>query len=160
MTEEEWLACEDPVEMLLVRFPNRQESLRIRFDGERSRLLLWRLADEAMESADESAGKYHDILMAMIGTPGRVFSYKRRCDIIRCMISYQPQIIDSSWLTTTVVSLAQQMYESRDFSLMPILADALQDAGCENTAILDHCRDPKGVHVRGCFVVDLVLGKK
>jgi hypothetical protein len=39
---------------------------------------------------------------------------------------------------------------------MPILADALQDAGCENAAILDHCRDPKGVHVRGCFVVDSV----
>ncbi|MDY3556283.1 hypothetical protein R5W24_005446 [Gemmata sp. JC717] len=51
------------------------------------------------------------------------------------------------------------MYESRDFSAMPILADALQDAGCEDGAVLDHCRDPHGVHVRGCWVVDLVLGK-
>jgi hypothetical protein len=50
------------------------------------------------------------------------------------------------------------MYESRDFSAMPILADALQDAGCESTTILDHCREP-GPHVRGCWVVDLVLRK-
>ena len=54
---------------------------------------------------------------------------------------------------------AQQMYESRDFSAMPILADALQDAGCDNADILDHCRGP-GPHVRGCWVVDLVLGKE
>jgi hypothetical protein len=51
------------------------------------------------------------------------------------------------------------MYESRDFSAMPILADALQDAGCDSDAILAHCRDVKQVHVRGCWVVDLVLGK-
>ena len=63
-----------------------------------------------------------------------------------------------SWLTTVVVPLAQQMYESRDFSTMPILADALQDAGCANADVLDHCRGP-GPHVRGCWVVDLVSGK-
>jgi hypothetical protein len=50
------------------------------------------------------------------------------------------------------------MYESRHFSPMPILADALQDAGCDNPDVLDHCRGP-GPHVRGCWVVDLVLGK-
>jgi len=52
------------------------------------------------------------------------------------------------------------MYDSREFSAMPILADALQDAGCAEPAILDHCRDTKQVHVRGCWVVDLVLGKE
>jgi hypothetical protein len=51
------------------------------------------------------------------------------------------------------------MYESRDFSAMPILADALQDAGCEDESILAHCRGP-GPHVRGCWVVDLVLGRE
>ena len=51
------------------------------------------------------------------------------------------------------------MYESRDFAAMPILADALQDAGCDNPDLLAHCRDPQQVHVRGCWVVDLVLGK-
>ncbi|MBA4192543.1 MAG: hypothetical protein C0467_31635 [Planctomycetaceae bacterium] len=63
------------------------------------------------------------------------------------------------WLTSTVIALAQQMYQSRDFTAMPILADALQDAGCDNDNILNHCRDANGVHVRGCWVVDLVLGK-
>ncbi|VTT99007.1 Uncharacterized protein OS=Sorangium cellulosum (strain So ce56) GN=sce5710 PE=4 SV=1 [Gemmataceae bacterium] len=63
------------------------------------------------------------------------------------------------WRTSTVVALAQQMYEARDFSAMPILADALQDAGCDSGDVLDHCRGP-GPHVRGCWVVDLVLGKE
>jgi hypothetical protein len=62
------------------------------------------------------------------------------------------------WRTGTAILLASQMYESRDFSAMPILADALQDAGCENPDILEHCRG-EGPHVRGCWVVDLVLGK-
>ena len=65
-----------------------------------------------------------------------------------------------SWRPSTVLALAKQMYEARDFSAMPILADALQDAGCNEPAILDHCRDPKQVHVRGCWVVDLVVGKE
>jgi RNA polymerase sigma factor (sigma-70 family) len=65
----------------------------------------------------------------------------------------------SEWHTDTVVSLARQQYESRDCSAMPILADALQDAGCDSTDILDHCRG-SGSHVRGCWVVDLVLGKE
>lgn len=61
--------------------------------------------------------------------------------------------------TDTAVALARQMYDSRDFSAMPILADALQDAGCDNDDILNHCRG-EGPHVRGCWVVDLVLGKE
>jgi hypothetical protein len=68
-------------------------------------------------------------------------------------------IADTIWVTPTVVALASQMYESRDFTAMPILADALQDAGCDSTDILGHCRGP-GPHARGCWVVDLVLGKE
>ncbi len=66
--------------------------------------------------------------------------------------------IRRQWRTSTAVALASQMYESRDFSPMPILADALQDAGCEDAAVLDHCRGP-GPHARGCWVVDMLLGK-
>ncbi|OWK36546.1 hypothetical protein [Fimbriiglobus ruber] len=65
----------------------------------------------------------------------------------------------SEWHTSNVLALAQQMYESRDFSAMPILADALQDAGCYSADILDHCRGP-GPHSRGCWALDLVLGKQ
>ena len=65
---------------------------------------------------------------------------------------------DPAWLSSDALVLVSQMYESRDFSAMPILADALQDAGCDNPDVLDHCQGP-GPHVRGCWVVDLVLGK-
>jgi hypothetical protein len=72
---------------------------------------------------------------------------------------FRPVAFDPVWRTDTAVSLAKRMYESRDFSPMPILADALQDAGCDSDDILNHCRDTKQVHVRGCWVIDLVLGK-
>lgn len=62
------------------------------------------------------------------------------------------------WLTSTVVSLAQAMYETRDFGTMPILGDALEDSGCTDQAILNHCLEP--LHVRGCWVLDLCLGKE
>jgi hypothetical protein len=73
---------------------------------------------------------------------------------------FRPVTFSPAWRTDTALSLARQMYESRDFGAMPILADALQDAGCDNTDILNHCRDGSGAHVRGCWVVDLVLGKE
>jgi len=72
---------------------------------------------------------------------------------------FRPVAFDPEWRTSTAVALAKQMYDARDFGAMPILADALQDAGCENEDVLNHCRDANGVHVRGCCIVDLVLGK-
>jgi len=68
------------------------------------------------------------------------------------------QMRSGIWPSSTI-TLAQQMYNSHEFSAMPILADALQDANCDNDDILTHCRDPKQVHVRGCLLVNLVLGK-
>jgi hypothetical protein len=64
-----------------------------------------------------------------------------------------------SWRTEAVFGLARGMYESRDFGPMPVLADALEDAGCGDSDVLAHCRGG-GPHVRGCWVVDLVLGKE
>jgi hypothetical protein len=89
-------------------------------------------------------------------------SHRKQCDLIREVFGHKPHPGEFSpaWRTDTVRALATQMYESREFSAMPILADALQDAGCDNDDILDHCRDPHARHVRGCWVVDLVLGKK
>ena len=72
---------------------------------------------------------------------------------------FRPINVDPTWLTSTVISLAHGIYTDRAFERMPILADALQDAGCDNEDILSHCRQP-GDHVRGCWVMDLLLDKK
>ncbi len=72
---------------------------------------------------------------------------------------FRPLTADPAWLTATVRALAEGIYADRAFDRMPILADALEDAGCDNADILAHCRGP-GPHVRGCWVVDLILGKQ
>jgi hypothetical protein len=59
----------------------------------------------------------------------------------------------------TVTRLAQGSYDDRAFHRLPVLADALEEVGCHDTNILTHCRHP-GPHVRGCWVVDLLLGKE
>jgi hypothetical protein len=73
----------------------------------------------------------------------------------------RPANVDPVWLrwsNGTVSRLASVIYEDRRFEDLPILADALEEAGCDNADILSHCRQP-GEHVRGCWVVDLLLGK-
>ena len=73
-----------------------------------------------------------------------------------------PPFIDPTWLTWndgTVVRLAQGIYEERAFDRLPILADAVEEAGCHNSDILAHCRHP-GPHIRGCWVVDLLTGRR
>jgi hypothetical protein len=72
---------------------------------------------------------------------------------------FAPVAFSAEWRTSTAVGLAKQLYESRDFSTMPILADALQDAGCNSVDILNHCRDVNQAHLRGCWVVDCLLEK-
>jgi hypothetical protein len=64
-----------------------------------------------------------------------------------------------SWHDATVPRIAEAIYDDRRFSDLAILADALMDAGCHDESILAHCRSP-GPHVRGCWVVDLLLGKQ
>jgi hypothetical protein len=71
---------------------------------------------------------------------------------------FRPVALTPGWRTSTAVSLAQAIYHARTFDRMLVLADALEDAGCDNADILAHCRGD-GPHVRGCWVVDLVLGK-
>ena len=67
--------------------------------------------------------------------------------------------LDRTWLTPVVAALVMTIYQERRFERLPKLADALEDAGCDNADILSHLRGP-GPHVRGCWVVDLLLGKQ
>ena len=72
-----------------------------------------------------------------------------------------PPPIDAAWLQWndgTVRRLAEAIYKERAFERMPLLAEALMDAGCDGEDLLDHCRRT-GPHARGCWVVDLLLGK-
>jgi hypothetical protein len=69
-----------------------------------------------------------------------------------------PAIINPGWITSNVKALAQSIHDDRRFTDMPILADALEEAGCDNADILNHCRQA-GEHLRGCWVLDALLGK-
>jgi hypothetical protein len=64
-----------------------------------------------------------------------------------------------AWNEGVVWKLAQSIYDDGAFNYLPVLADALEEAGCHDTDILAHCRG-QGPHVRGCWVVDLLLGKE
>jgi hypothetical protein len=92
----------------------------------------------------------------------RLVEFRQLATLYRCVFGnpFRPVAFDPAWRTDTAVSLARGMYESRDFSAMPILADALQDAGCEDEQVLHHCHDATAPHVRGCWVCDLVLSKQ
>ena len=81
--------------------------------------------------------------------------------IVRCLFGnpFRPTTVDPAWSTPTVVSLARSIYDGPAFGRLPLLADALEDAGCANAEILAHCRGP-GPHVRGCWAIDLLLGKE
>jgi hypothetical protein len=63
-------------------------------------------------------------------------------------------------LTPAVVALARAIYQERRFEDLPILADALEEAGCMNQEITQHLRQPGQVHVRGCWPLDLLLEKR
>jgi hypothetical protein len=77
-------------------------------------------------------------------------------------LAFRPVHIEPDWLRwswATVPAIAGHIYQERAFQELPILADALTDAGCDNQEVIDHCRH-EGPHVRGCWVVDLLLGRE
>ena len=102
----------------------------------------------AMELGDNEPAEQCRLLRDIVGNPYRRI-YRR--------IDLDPGWL--SWNKATVPKLADDIYQQRAFDRLPILADALEDAGCDNADILAHCRGP-GPHVRGCWVVDLLLGKE
>ncbi len=88
----------------------------------------------------------------------------RREDLVRELWGnpFRPPVVARSWLSWNdgvVVRLAEAIYEEHAFERMPLLADALLDAGCTDEALLAHCREPRP-HARGCWVLDALLGKQ
>jgi hypothetical protein len=116
--------------------------------------LIWRMENEA----------FRNTFAVMRYTASRFpgdGETQQQCILLRCVVGnyFLPVTIDPTWLTPTVQSLAESIYTDRAFDRLPILADALEEAGCHQPDILNHCRQP-GDHVRGCWALDLVLGKE
>jgi len=132
--------------------------------------VVWASAPKAAYYASSNAY----LAFAAIANPGaassdtaffasQVSAKRIQTGILRCIFGnlFCPVSIKAAWLAWnggTLPKIARAIYEERAFDQMPILADALEDAGCTNPDILNHCRS-KGPHVRGCWVVDLILGK-
>jgi hypothetical protein len=106
-----------------------------------------------------------DIMMPTFGHDDHyrwIKNLQRASRIVRDLfgpIPFRTIPFERTWLSNSVTSMAECAYTGRAFDRLPILGDALEDAGCGNADILAHCRQP-GEHVRGCWVVDLLLGKK
>jgi hypothetical protein len=89
---------------------------------------------------------------------------RTQCDLLRdvCGGVVHPTVLAADWLCWNdgvVVRIARSVYDERAFERLPILADALEDAGCNDARLLAHCRGPAR-HVRGCWVVDRLLGNE
>ena len=92
----------------------------------------------------------------------RVEGATYQAPVLRCIfgpLPFRAVTIGPPWLTPTVKQMAEAIYAERAFDRLPVLSDALEEAGCNNQDILNHCRQP-GVHARGCWVIDLLLGKE
>lgn len=105
----------------------------------------------------------HEVIaMGAVGShslrPRRV-DYGKIARLIHCVFGNPFRATTEKYRVITPQRLAASIYTDRAFDRLPILADALEEAGCTDEAILSHCRGP-GPHVRGCWVVDLLLGKE
>lgn len=115
----------------------------------------WKAAENASNFAYVAAGD-------PVSDPGPEKAVQ--ADLARCIfgpLAFRPITIDPAWLSwndNTVRRIAQRIYDERKFEDMPVLADALEESGCSNQEVLEHCRGP-GPHVRGCWVLDSILGK-
>ncbi len=205
MTEEEWLACEDPGPMLdSLAGRARAEKLRVfafACHSRVSRLLVKERTRSGIEEAlqavlyglpgaprrvAETAARVrlaaaNDTDAARRAAPGEEIQAARaawaaalaagsaerkaQADLVRCLfglILFRPlPRLDPAWLVWeggTIPNIARSAYEERAFDRLPVLADALEEAGCDAAELLAHLRGP-GPHARGCWALDLLLGK-
>lgn len=116
----------------------------------------WALAEHEAEPPDDNG------LSSVFNARLKV-EQVTQCGLLRCIIGnpFRASPITSAvlaWQGCTVVKMAEAVYEGRRWEDMPLLGDALEDAGCTDQALLDHCRGP-GPHARGCYLLDILLDK-
>lgn len=119
------------------------------------------MLDNGLEMADEDGQlEFDERMESAVRADAEVHPRADLCALLREVFGnpFAPLAFDPVWRTETVLNLARGVYEDGAFERLPILADALQEAGCELPELLGHCRNP-GEHVRGCWALDLVLGK-
>lgn len=145
MTEQEWLACADSQKMLRY-YPGAAAAYNVAiplgwWGAAPAFVAPYKVARETVPNTSDEGAAQGVLLRDIFGNP------------------FRPVSPNSAWLTDTVLSLAQDIYDKQAFDRLPILADALEEAGCDDADILGHCRE-RGNHVRGCWPIDLLLGKQ
>jgi hypothetical protein len=134
---------------------------------------IWHVVRSAL-FLDAGSSAYYAAFIACCGDKGRPAERRfellleavtaeqgAQCGLLRDIVGgpFRPlPPLDPTWLTPAVMSIARRAYDERDFVALPVLADALEDAGCTDAEILNHLRG-EGPHVRGCWAIDLLLGK-
>jgi hypothetical protein len=175
MDEREWLACTEPKQML--------ESLRGQVSERKARLFAcaccrWVMQPGLYERGwrdVEASEQYAERAVLLTPCPEtfRVsgigyFHTDVEVVIIRDIFGnpFRPITFFPAWRTPTVLALATAAYEHRllpsghlDLDRLAVLADALEESGCTDAPLLEHLRAGPGPHYRGCFAVDMVLGK-
>jgi hypothetical protein len=161
------------VEFGTTPFEDRLSPLRRRaaeVSAHRSNAVSLLHPDEWMPSWDEDPRFEGDVAVfyALRGAPfaccrgdgtGSISRSRAEADFLRELFGnpFRGWTVDPAWLSSTVLSIARAIYQARAFDRLPILADALEDAGCDRMDLLAHCRS-EGLHTMGCWAVDLLLG--
>jgi hypothetical protein len=176
MTEAEWLACVDPRPMLalLHGVPATERKWRL-FNCAYCRRVMRPSLDPRGWRDVEEAERYAEGRQSVAAVPG-FFDISHspfpgvngEAALLRDLFGspFSPVAIATDWLTPSALSLAQAAYDERimprgelDPARLAVLADALEEAGCTDPDLLGHLRSP-GPHVRGCWALDLILGKE
>jgi hypothetical protein len=139
---------------------------RPRKRGDRLRVSTRAALAAASSDARDAANTVALVLGRPGNTPGRGCAVRvaEQASLMRDIMGYPwkpPSCVDTGVLSrngTPIGSMAQTIYDQRTFDRLPLLADALEDAGCSDGELLGHLRGP-GPHVRGCWAVDLLLAK-
>ena len=140
-----------------------RESLGLEGDTDQKVESLGRMVDEAIEPCGNFVA---DAFPEIVDEDGDSIVYlaqkEAECDMLREIVGNPYRKVEFSgkkWVTPEVVRFAEVIYEHRAFEFMPELGDTLQQAGCEEREVLEHCLNGCS-HVRGCWVVDGILGKE
>jgi hypothetical protein len=170
VTEAEWLAATESVPMLAyLRAIGRATQHKLRLYNVAAFQEGWPVYKAALEHTSDRATAVGGRLVtywppAFPDQTALHASRQVRASVLRDVFGNPfrpPRPVDPAWLTFNggaARSLAQSVHDSGRLDRLPLLADALEDAGCADADLLGHLRSP-GPHVRGCWAVDLVLGK-